>query len=211
MGGLATAGIVAIYLPLCDGRGHQLISGISEELLKESIKYGSGEIPECWKADGDVSSRQTNRYKLRFDPPAFAYALDRLIVENNIELMLGTNFSKAIIDADEIQYCVLENKEERFAISAHMFIHASGDAALAHAAGEDATEFRENRGVGWYYSYDGDEYKLNIAQESLKEPAENVKRFYGGIEIRESLWVSVQRKSLADQCLSVERSLQSCR
>lgn len=185
LGGLATTGIVAIYLPLCDGRGHQLISGISEELMKESIRYGSGEIPECWREGGDVSLRQTTRYKLRFDPPAFAYALDRLIVENNITLMLGTAFSKAILENDEICCCILENKEERFAVSARMFIDASGDAVLAYDAGEDTAEFLQNRGVGWYYSYDGSEYKLNIVQESLKEPTENVKRFYGGIENKE--------------------------
>ena len=33
LGGLGTAGLVTIYLPLCDGKGHQLSYGIAEELL----------------------------------------------------------------------------------------------------------------------------------------------------------------------------------
>lgn len=185
LGGLATAGIIAIYLPLCDGQGHQLISGISEELLKESIRYGSGEIPACWLPGGDVAERKKTRYKLRFDPPAFAYALDRLMVESGVDLMLGTSFSKAVVENDEIRYCIFENREGRFALGADVFIDASGDAVLAFEAGEDTTEFRQNRGVGWYYSFDSEEYKLNIVQESLTKPLEEVKRLYGGIENKE--------------------------
>ena len=33
LGGLATLGLVTIYLPLCDGCGHQVSFGIAEELL----------------------------------------------------------------------------------------------------------------------------------------------------------------------------------
>jgi hypothetical protein len=38
LGGLATAGHIAIYLPLCDGMGNKVIGGIAEELLWESIR-----------------------------------------------------------------------------------------------------------------------------------------------------------------------------
>jgi flavin-dependent dehydrogenase len=38
LGGLATAGHIVIYLPLCDGMGNKVIGGIAEELLWESIR-----------------------------------------------------------------------------------------------------------------------------------------------------------------------------
>jgi hypothetical protein len=41
-GGLATAGLIYIYLPLCDGNGTQVTFGVAEELLLASIKYGPG-------------------------------------------------------------------------------------------------------------------------------------------------------------------------
>ena len=41
LGGLGTAGLVTIYLPLCDGFGHQVSFGIAEELLKLSVTYGA--------------------------------------------------------------------------------------------------------------------------------------------------------------------------
>ena len=49
LGGLGTAGLVTIYLPLCDGMGHQVSFGIAEELLKLSITYGAEDkYPANW-------------------------------------------------------------------------------------------------------------------------------------------------------------------
>ena len=48
MGGLATNGLVLVYLALCDGLGHQVSFGITEELLKISNKYGPYD-PKDWK------------------------------------------------------------------------------------------------------------------------------------------------------------------
>ena len=36
LGGLATAGLITIFLPLCDGLGRQVTFGIAEELLQLS-------------------------------------------------------------------------------------------------------------------------------------------------------------------------------
>ena len=40
LGGLGTAGLVTIYLPICDGMGNQVSFGLAEELLRLSVKYG---------------------------------------------------------------------------------------------------------------------------------------------------------------------------
>lgn len=41
LGGLATSGLVYIYLPICDGNGHQASYGITEELLRNSPRIWS--------------------------------------------------------------------------------------------------------------------------------------------------------------------------
>ena len=51
-GGLATSGMVLVYLPLCDGEGRQVVSGLSERFLKISNKYGPAEIPAEWRKGG---------------------------------------------------------------------------------------------------------------------------------------------------------------
>ena len=49
LGGLGTAGLVTIYLPLCDSYGHQVSFGIAEELLRNSIMYGAeARYPKNW-------------------------------------------------------------------------------------------------------------------------------------------------------------------
>ena len=40
LGGLATLGLIVVYLPICDGMGRQVCYGIAEELLYLSIKHG---------------------------------------------------------------------------------------------------------------------------------------------------------------------------
>ena len=46
LGGLATAGLVTIYLALCDGYGHQVCYGLAEELFMLSIVQLS--CPHAW-------------------------------------------------------------------------------------------------------------------------------------------------------------------
>ena len=40
LGGLATIGLINLFVPLCNGRGVQIIKGMAEELLQLSVKYG---------------------------------------------------------------------------------------------------------------------------------------------------------------------------
>ena len=39
LGGLATAGLITYYLPLCDGEGTQMSYGIAEEFLHLSVQH----------------------------------------------------------------------------------------------------------------------------------------------------------------------------
>ena len=41
LGGLGTAGLITIYLPLCDGMGKQVSFGIAEELFRLSVSMGA--------------------------------------------------------------------------------------------------------------------------------------------------------------------------
>ena len=53
LGGLATLGLITIYLPLCDGNGRQVSFGIAEELLKLSVKHGyQAMYPKAWLEGG---------------------------------------------------------------------------------------------------------------------------------------------------------------
>ena len=51
IGGLATSGLIYIYLPLCDGNSTQVIAGISEEMLKKSMEFSPFDLPAQWGGD----------------------------------------------------------------------------------------------------------------------------------------------------------------
>ena len=51
LGGLATSGLIAIYLPIDDGMGHQVSFGICQELFMLSIKHlVESRYPKAWQA-----------------------------------------------------------------------------------------------------------------------------------------------------------------
>ncbi|HGE70369.1 TPA: FAD-dependent oxidoreductase, partial [Candidatus Poribacteria bacterium] len=80
-GGLATSGLILVYLPLSDNRGNQVTFGFAEELLKASIKYGPGDIPADWSDPNTMS-----RYSVKFSPSAFALALDEVLIDAGVDL-----------------------------------------------------------------------------------------------------------------------------
>lgn len=132
IGGLATTGLVNIFLPLCDGRGHQVIYGITEELLHLSIKYGPGAVPEGWPARG--------RYSTPFSPASFVLALDEVLGEAGVEMWLDTLVSEPVMTGSRLTGIVVENKGGRGVLKAQCVIDATGDADVAYRAGAKCVE-----------------------------------------------------------------------
>lgn len=126
-GGLATLGLVAVYLPLCDGKGHQVTAGIAEEFLKLSIKYGFDTLPECWK---NKHGAVAERYCTDFSPAAFAIALDELLVKEGVDLSYDTLACQPVFEDDRCTHVVVENKSGRYAYGCRMAVDATGDADL---------------------------------------------------------------------------------
>jgi glycine/D-amino acid oxidase-like deaminating enzyme len=50
LGGLATLGLINLFVPMCNGRGKQIIFGRCERWVRESARYGYDTIPTAWKA-----------------------------------------------------------------------------------------------------------------------------------------------------------------
>ena len=73
LGGLGTAGIVTIYLPLCDGYGRQVSLGIAEELLRLSILHGAEDkYPENWLENKGTRTEKDKRFEVQYNPQLFA-------------------------------------------------------------------------------------------------------------------------------------------
>jgi hypothetical protein len=151
LGGLATLGVIAIYLPLCDGRGQKVTGGIAEELLHLSIKYGYNDLEPQWKDGRGVGAKK--RYTTVFSPPEFIYALDELMVSEGIDLLFDTVFCKPVLDGRNCKAVIVENKSGRRAYTAKMFIDASGDSDLFFRVGAGCVE-EKNYLAYWFYRTD---------------------------------------------------------
>lgn len=148
LGGLATSGLINIYLPLCDGYGRQALFGIAEELLHLSIKYGPGAIPPGWahrcreleQAPGISDTQSVSRYSTPFSPAAFALALDEALIEAGVSLWLDTLVCAAVREGRRIAGIEVENKSGRGVLRARCTIDATGDADVAYRAGAPCVE-----------------------------------------------------------------------
>ena len=160
LGGLATLGNVAVWLPLCDGRGTQVIAGLAEELLKLSVAEIRTESPSawflrpptCWNEGGDLEERIRHRYRVSFNPAAMMLVLEKLVVESGISLLYDTRFCAVHLQEGRLTHIVVENKSGRTAFSSKVFIDASGDADVCFAAGEATESLASNVLAGWFYT-----------------------------------------------------------
>ena len=151
IGGLATSGLVFIYLPLCDGMGRQCTFGIAEELLKLSMKYSPCDLPTEWggPADGFIGFNARNRYQVIFSPAGFTIAMDAALKSAGVELWLDTLVCAANTNADgAVESIEVENLSGRGIITAKEFIDTTGTAAVARQGGA-AIETMENCHSPW--------------------------------------------------------------
>jgi hypothetical protein len=129
-GGLATNGLVLVYLPLCDGKGKQVMFGLAEELLYLANKYGPASVPADWKVASSKS-----RFSTYFSPASFVLALDELLVHEKVDVWYDTMIIGCRNKDGRIRNVSVANKSGITKIGGTVFIDATGDADLAHFAG----------------------------------------------------------------------------
>jgi 2-polyprenyl-6-methoxyphenol hydroxylase-like FAD-dependent oxidoreductase len=138
IGGLATTGLINIYLPLCDGHGRQVTFGIAEELLHLSIKYGPGDVPPGWRDPGEHAER--GRYRVAFSPASFVLAMDEALEAAGVTWWLDTLVCRPALEGDRVAGLEVENKSGRGLLRGGCVVDATGDADVAFRAGAPCAE-----------------------------------------------------------------------
>ena len=132
IGGLATSGLVYVYLPLCDGHGRQVTFGLAEELLRLSLRYSPFDVSERW---GGTAGAGFNRYQCHFSPAGFTIAMDGALRAAGVELWLETLVCASETQAGKVTAIEVENVSGRGRIAAGCFVDATGDATVVRRAG----------------------------------------------------------------------------
>ncbi|MBE6628667.1 MAG: FAD-dependent oxidoreductase [Ruminococcaceae bacterium] len=165
LGGLATLGLVTIYLPLCDGNGRQVSFGICEELIKLSVKHGieaKGAEYLAWQ-NGSDEDKKKYRYRVRFNAQIFAILAEQKLKEEGVEILYGTSVCDTVVNDGRVEALIIENKSGRQAILAKSVVDCTGDADIFHLAGARCAHFGQgNVLAAWHYSVDDGAVKLHM-------------------------------------------------
>ncbi len=151
LGGLATNGLIGWYEPLCDGMGHRLIHGISEELFRLAVAYGYDTLPAAWKGFPEFADTR-KRCSSFFSPAIFSLALDELVASLDITVLFDTRYCHPLMNGNHCRGLIVEGTEGRFALTAPFIIDTTGDARIFKDAGVPCEEGENWLSFIGYYS-----------------------------------------------------------
>ena len=144
LGGLGTAGIVTIYLPLCDGFGHQVSFGIAEELLRLSIKHGyEAKYPDNWLTENGSRGEHDKRFEVQYNPHLFAITVEQLLLDAGVEILYGASAVAVTKQENRIEHVIVETKSGRTAYAVGSVVDATGDCDVAVQAGMQTEAFQQ--------------------------------------------------------------------
>lgn len=162
LGGLATLGLINLFVPMCNGRGTQIIFGLAEEFLRYSIRYGWAKIPEEWR-NGAPEKPTEVRYTARFSPNIFALALTEFFAVEGIDLLFDVTCSMPVMEGKHCRGVIIQGKSGREFIRGGMIVDTTGDSDLLRRAGVPTLK----RGNFTVYA------AKSISLESCREAVEN--------------------------------------
>jgi FAD-dependent oxidoreductase family protein len=150
LGGLATGGLIILLLTLDDGRGHQVVGGLCQEVTDRVAARGAAHFPprDEWGVPDERlvaqymrwglvwgSGPHTVRYSVAYDPEEFRFALHTMCAESNVRLLLHSWACEGIRDGSRLRGVTFQSKAGRFAILADVVIDATGDGDVFASVG----------------------------------------------------------------------------
>ena len=109
LGGLGTLGLINLFVPMCNGRGKQIIFGLAEKWLRDSAKYGYDTIPDEWK-NGEPTEYTEKRYIQRYSPYIFALQLLEEVKAQGIDILFDCIACEPIMEGNICKGIVTDSK-----------------------------------------------------------------------------------------------------
>ncbi len=199
LGGLGTAGLVTIFLPLCDGLGHQVSFGLAEELLRLSVSEGAEGYPEGLRGYenwvvGDDPARRTRtdpRFEVGYNAQLCAILMEQALLRAGVDVRYGVYAVGVQKEDGRIAAVLTESKSGRRAIAVRSVVDATGDADVAFAADVPCEPFSKGNALAaWYYEATDKGYRLKMmgfsdVPDEKRETSANVAlggRRYDGLD-----------------------------
>ncbi len=135
LGGLATIGLINFFVPMCNGRGTQIIKGMADEFLRLSVKYGFDDIPADWQNGEPGQGKTGQRLISHYSPTIFSLVLLKTLSDAGVTVMFDTVITGADCKGGHIDSVRIFNKSGEGTVKADIFVDATGDSDLLALAG----------------------------------------------------------------------------
>ena len=134
LGGLGTLGLINLFVPMCNGRGKQIIFGLAEKWLRMSAELSYDTIAEEWK-NGEPKEYTEKRYYQRYSPAIFAYQLTDEIVKSGVDVLFDCIACDPIMEGNVCQGVLTESKGGTEFYACRVLIDTTGDCDVLRRGG----------------------------------------------------------------------------
>jgi len=133
LGGTATLGMVAQYIGFYN-RETRVVGGLPFELTQRIRSLGGSEGFRRYVL-AEASTNPVPLINFPFNPELVKIAADEFAQEAGVDIHLHTPVVRPLIGSRGVEGVIVENVGGRFALRSKMVVDATGDAAIAAAAG----------------------------------------------------------------------------
>lgn len=172
LGGLGTLGLINLFVPMCNGRGKQIIFGLAEKWLRMSAELGWDTIPGDWK-NGEPKTPTAQRYIQRYSPAIFAYQLTEEIKKSGADILFDCMAVDPIMDGNICKGVITESKGGTEFYPCRVLIDTTGDCDVLRRGGIP-TVSGEN-----FFTFSAKMVTLDTCKQALESG--DIGRIYGGI------------------------------
>lgn len=134
LGGLGTLGLINLFVPMCNGRGKQIIFGLAEKWLRMSATLGWDAIPDVWK-NGEPKEPTNVRYIQRYSPAIFAYQLTEELKSSGADILFDCMAADPIMDGNICTGIITESKGGTEFYPCRVLIDTTGDCDVLRRGG----------------------------------------------------------------------------
>ena len=148
LGGMATGGLVMIFMPMSDGTPEQQIVGLCQETIdrldargaaihprKEDLGSNDKQLVSNWKryAFGVVDGKV--RMSVTVDPEELKCVINDMVEQAGVKTYLHSWAAGTVVEDNTIRGVIIESKSGRQAILGKVVIDATGDGDIFASAG----------------------------------------------------------------------------
>lgn len=134
LGGLGTLGLINLFVPMCNGRGKQIIFGLAEKWLRMSAELGWDTIPKEWQ-NGEPKEATNVRYIQRYSPAIFAYQLTEEIKKNGVDILFDCMAVDPVMGGNVCKGVITESKGGTACYTCSILIDTTGDCDVLRRGG----------------------------------------------------------------------------